>query len=228
MGANPNKYKDPNSKRISPLSVAVAKGKFEITKYLVSKGCEVMPLMFYIACKYNNLQLITFILEMLKKRGLSDYIIENEIVNGQFENSKSTPLIRACCHGNFEVVKYLIEQLGASASPVNANDENCLMIAARQNNPEIVTYLCENCLFPIKDMDINYESKRNGLTAFARACMQQNFEIANILLTVGNADKNQKSQLLNKSILELAIDHKLVDTMEYLTSEDVDVNDSDL
>lgn len=39
-------------------------------------------------------------------------------------------------------------------------------------------------------MDIDYESSRNGLTGFARAVLQEKYEIAEILLKVGKADKN--------------------------------------
>lgn len=63
-------------------------------------------------------------------------------MNGKFEKSQSTPLIKAASSGNVEMVKYLIEHYGVSTAVTNRNDENCLMAAVMSKSVEVVKYLC--------------------------------------------------------------------------------------
>jgi ankyrin repeat protein len=93
-------------------------------------------------------------------------------VNGKFGKTQSTPLIKAAGSGNLEMVKYLIEHYGVQTGITNRNDENCLMAAVIGKRNEVVKYLCQGCLKPKGDIDINYECERTGLTAFTRACLQ--------------------------------------------------------
>jgi len=51
----------------------------------------------------------------------------------------------------------------------NRNDENCLILAVRFRQLDIVKYLCESVVRPNSQLEVDYESSRNGLTAFGRA-----------------------------------------------------------
>lgn len=88
------------------------------------------------ACTHGDHAILNFVLEKLKQSGDYDHQrIEREIINGKFDKSKSTPLMRACIHGNLEVVKVLVERYNVDVSEVNINDENCLLAAIRKRRP---------------------------------------------------------------------------------------------
>mmetsp|Transcript_5182 Transcript_5182/g.4752 ORF Transcript_5182/g.4752 Transcript_5182/m.4752 type:complete len:104 (+) Transcript_5182:736-1047(+) len=97
-------------------------------------------------------------------------------------------LHRACFHGNMEMIKYLIDSMGARTDVTNKNGDNTLMVAVRVKNEEVVRYLCETQLTPAGNLDIDYEDTRTGLTAFARAAFEGSTEIADILMNVGKAN----------------------------------------
>lgn len=86
----------------------------------------------------------------------------------------------------------------------NKNDENCLIASVRVRQIEIVKYLCTKAVKPNGTLDVDYECSRNGLTAFGRAVLQNDFEIADVLLKQGKAFKNFVSKKEGKSIAEIA------------------------
>jgi len=49
------------------------------------------------------------LLDKLREQGYSDDMISAAIVNGRYDNTKSTPLMRACQYGKVKTAKYLIE-----------------------------------------------------------------------------------------------------------------------
>lgn len=69
-------------------------------------------------------------------------MIRATIINGRFDNSHSTPLMRACTYGSMETVKTLVENWYAALDITNLNDENCLIIAVRHRQLDVVKYLC--------------------------------------------------------------------------------------
>jgi Domain of unknown function (DUF1931) len=77
------------------------------------------------------------------------------------------------------------------------------------------------------DLEIDAKCSRTGLTVFARACLEGNFEIADLLLVVGNANPNV---LVRDSIslVELVISKELQDSMIYLASEHVNIEKKEL
>lgn len=79
--------------------------------------------------------------------------------------------MRACQYGNVQTAKMLVEKWGALTDVANRNDENCLIIAVRHRQIESVKYLCQYVIKPNSNLEIDYESSRNGLTAFARAVL---------------------------------------------------------
>jgi hypothetical protein len=94
--------------------------------------------------------------------------------------------------------------MGAIPEITNKNDENCLITAVRQHHLEVVSYLCSKVVRPNMTLDVDYECSRNGLTAFGRAVLQTDFQIADVLLKVGKAFKNYVSRKEGRSILEVA------------------------
>lgn len=131
MGADPNEAKDPKTKRITPLAIAINRGYSELAKYLSDKGAIMTAEMFYLTCKHSDVIMLNLVLNQLRSRGFSEDKIKNQLINGKFEKSESTPLIRSCMNGNLEITKYLIEVLNADPLIVNKNDENCLIAAVR-------------------------------------------------------------------------------------------------
>lgn len=101
------------------------------------------------------------------------------------------------------------------------------MAAVMGKHIDVVKYLCQNHL-KSKEIDINYECKRNGLTVFARACLQQTFNIAEVLIKHGKADVNYVNQLHGKSALTLAVELKLKKTVDYLLTPELNVSDDNL
>ena len=160
--------------------------------------------MFYYGARNGSIPLINFILDRLRAQGMKEEDIKNKVINGRFERTLSTPIIRACHSENVELVAYLIETLKARLDILNKNDENCLIVAVRNRNPFVVDYLVSNC----KDkINIDLECSRNGLTAFARACLLNEFDIANILLSKGQANREYVNRE-GKSVLDLVIKAK--------------------
>lgn len=123
--------KDTQIVQITPLSIAIARGNFDLVQYLFSKGCKVTSDMFYLACKHSNQNVVTFVLDSLKSQGMSQGEIEKKVINGVYDKTRSTPLIRASQSGNLFMVKLLLDRYGADVAYRNKNDENCLMAAVR-------------------------------------------------------------------------------------------------
>lgn len=63
MQLDPNEPKDPKTKKVNPLSIAVARGHYDLSQYLVSKGAMVRADMFYLACKYGKINLLEFVID---------------------------------------------------------------------------------------------------------------------------------------------------------------------
>ena len=66
---DPNEPKDPKTKKINPLSISMARGHYELSLYLASKGAQVVAEMFYLACKNGNIKLLEFVIDSLKNQG---------------------------------------------------------------------------------------------------------------------------------------------------------------
>lgn len=66
--------------------------------------------MFYLACKHNEMTMVNFVIDQLKKQGMSDADIETKVINTTYDRSESTPLIRAAGSGAIEIAKYLLER----------------------------------------------------------------------------------------------------------------------
>lgn len=164
---------------------------------------------------------MNFIDEILKRlkgnEGFTEERIKSEVINGKFDKTESTPLIRACSYGNLELVKYLYEKLGAIPEIVNKNDETCLIVAVRNKQAEVVKYICQHVIMPNSKLEIDYESNRNGLNALARAVLQGDFNIADILLNIGRAYKDYHNRKEGLSIAQLAKKHNLTESINYMT-----------
>lgn len=82
----------------------------------------------------------------------------------------------------------------------------------------MVKYLCSSVLKPRTTLEVDYECSRNGLTAFARAALQHDFEIADILLSVGKAFKGYVNKKEGKSVLEFAQKNKDQQAINYINN----------
>ena len=102
------------------------------------------PLLWH-ACRYFNLSVVRFLLE----NGADvDSTAETRL--------HSTPLMVACAKHKCDVVKFLIEHAGADVNKLDANGENCLFYAVRQNRDELklVEYLIS------KGVDLHVTNKK--------------------------------------------------------------------
>lgn len=147
---------------------------------------------------------------------MSQQELLNNVINGRFENTQSTPLMRACANGNLEDTHYLIEKLGGIADILNKNDENCLILAVIGRQLEVVQYLCQKCVKPNGKIDIDFESSRNGLNALARAVLQNDFEIADVLVNAGKASRGWISKKDGQNILQMAQKMRNQKAVEYM------------
>jgi ankyrin repeat protein len=87
----------------------------------------------------------------------------------------------------------LVEKYHSALDVRNKNDENCLISSVRGNHLEVVEFICtQSIIHEEYPLDLDYECKINGLSAFAIACLKEHFKVATILLTYG-ADKNFRS-----------------------------------
>jgi ankyrin repeat protein len=96
-----------NQKKITPLSISISRGHFELAKYLIEKEATLSPLLLYLTCKYNNVEFFVYLLDKLK--GQFKDASFDELVNGKYEQSESTLLIRAAYNGSIDLLKYLID-----------------------------------------------------------------------------------------------------------------------
>ena len=79
------------------------------------------------------------------------------------------------------------------------------MCAVRVRDTITVEYLCTNHLDKI---NIDYECKRNGYTAFGRAVISCFFDVADILLSIGKANVEYVNKKEGKSLLDILINSK--------------------
>lgn len=157
---------------------------------------------------------------------MSDCELRDAVINGKFDKTQSTPLIRACHDGNLKIVQYLISELQARVDITNVNDENCLIEAVRNHHIDVVRYLCSNCSkqrtplylreYDQQILDVDYECRKSGYTAFATAVLSNMFEIADILKNEGGADFAYVNKKNKVSILELALALKQKPAIKYL------------
>ena len=111
--------------------------------------------------------------------------------------------MRACTYGHLEVIKFLYENLGALPELTNRNDENCLIAAVRNKQAEVLKYLCNKVIKPNSQLEIDYESERNGVNGLARAVLQGDFNLADILIQQGKAYKDYCNRKDGLSIAQL-------------------------
>ncbi len=116
------------------------------------------------------------------------------------ESWKLSELERACSKNNFELIKFLIEQMVADPNATNENGENALMCALQNNHGgEIANYL-----IPLTN-DINITSKV-GDTALTLACKlaKEDIKLLTLLVEAG-ADR---TKVIPSVYLALSVDAK--------------------
>jgi ankyrin repeat protein len=125
-----------------------------------------------------------------------------------------------------DVAKFLIEKWDADMSLISKNDENCLMIAARVRDEFTTDFLCR---YYRDKFNIDYECRRNGLTAFTRAVLSGYYDIADILFKVGRANPDYISKREGKSIIDMIIASKNTPAIDYVVNlRDLKLSDDQL
>jgi ankyrin repeat protein len=98
-------------------------------------------------------------------------------VNKQKDRIGNTPLIQACLHNNYKMVKLLIEH-GADVNIMNLDGNTPLMEACIHNNYKMVKLLIEH------GVDVNAKDKCQE-TALMRACKHRNYKSVKFLIKNG-------------------------------------------
>ena len=93
----------------TPLNIAISKGYLEIVTYLSQcNKITVNNAHLYLACRYNNLEVVKFLISYLAPDEDEKKLLE--VVNSQHTEVLWTPFMRACHYGNMDVVRYFVEQ----------------------------------------------------------------------------------------------------------------------
>ncbi len=102
-----------------------------------------------------------------------------------YNESGGTPILLASEKGSLGIVKLLIEKK-ANVNARNIYGYNSIILAADRGHIEIVKLLIEN------KAELNAEAEEGGVTALLRAVINNNYEMAEILLKAG-ANPNIKT-----------------------------------
>lgn len=159
---------------------------------------------------------------------------------GEDPNGNSSLFL--ACHRNFEsVIKKLINFLGADVNKVNNYGETILMRASSECSDEIIKLIISKGaeinakdnkgdtalnraiqrnkyeiikFFLDKNIDINSVNNQ-GNTPLMEALVNNQLEIAKLLLNYG-ADKTIKNEKTNKTALNIAMDRKQIEILDFL------------
>lgn len=127
---------------------------------------------FLSACESGNL---------VKAKKADSLKLNTEIYN----SFGGTPILLASEKGSLEIVKMLIARK-ANVNARNIYGYNSIILAADRGHIEVVKLLIEN------KAELNAEAEEGGVTALLRAVMNNNYEMAEILLKAG-ANPNIKT-----------------------------------
>ncbi|OUM68514.1 hypothetical protein PIROE2DRAFT_3813 [Piromyces sp. E2] len=168
----------------TPLMVAVCKDyNINIVKALLSQSDNTISNInkngktAFLLSIENNCPLLA---KLLLESGAS-------VSNIDTDSKKNNALLLASKHGNYEIIKYLIENNYINIDSQNGNLNTALIKASKKNNLEIVKYLSRN--------KANLEIKNNkGNTALIVACLQKNYDIIKCLLDYGANINNYNNE----------------------------------
>jgi hypothetical protein len=69
LGAAADEAKD-EAKKITPLAIAISRGHFDLARYLISKDAVISPLMVYISSKFNDVEMLKYLIDNTKVGGI--------------------------------------------------------------------------------------------------------------------------------------------------------------
>lgn len=138
-------------------------------------------------------------------------------ISGKFTGESPTPLIAALYFGYNDIAKALINVGADINKPNNYPFYSPLMVAAENNNKEMVELLLK------KGADVNYQSKMDGITALN---VTNSAEIADIILKA-KADPNMSNNNKCLSALQMAVINNNYDLAEVLLKYGADANHVD-
>lgn len=150
------------------------------------------------------------------------YLLENQHVKVDIRSSRGeTALIFAASKNHLEIVKYLVNK-HADMEIRQSDGRNALLLAIINGATETSKYLINKgaLLNVMDDPPITYDGE--AASALMYACMEENMEIAKLLVASG-ADVNLRNDQGNDALL-VSINHNRFELAEYLISFGAHVN----
>ncbi|XP_033762311.1 putative ankyrin repeat protein RF_0381 [Pecten maximus] len=183
------------------LSWCCAVGSVEIFQYLVQKGLDT-------ATTSNTGKTCLMIAVLKTKTNLVKYLVENYPEQLPMRNKNGVnALLCSSAGGSVEIFQYLVQR-GMDTATTTKKGQNCLMIAAMNNQTEHVKYLVENYpkQLPLKD--------ENGYNALLWCCAGGSVEIFQYLMKKG-METNTTSDGGKTCLMIAALNNK-IDLVKYL------------
>ena len=128
----------------------------------------------------------------------------------------ATVLILAALHGHVEVVRLLVEKLGAKVNQANQQGATALMLAAQFGHVDVVRLLVEKLGAKVNQAD------QKGTTALMLAAVKGNLDVVKLLIRRLGANVNQLTKV-GWSALHLASISKRTEVVKYLARHGADV-----
>ncbi|CAG5110986.1 Oidioi.mRNA.OKI2018_I69.chr2.g5330.t1.cds [Oikopleura dioica] len=161
-----------------------------LTKCILERDNEDFSCLHYAIRARNTNEVLTFLLDELKRLGLK------ELINHQTKQTRDTVLHLAAEEGGqtvekgIEVIRTLLKH-GAKRRVLNESHETPVYLAAKNNKPKIIKYLS------LRARDLLEVRDKDGWTPLMIAADQGHFEATDVLLELGAditaKDKNDRN-----------------------------------
>lgn len=174
-----------NNNNDYPIDIAYKNNKFDIFKLLLKKNTDISikNKYLYLACKYSNFNIAKIL--------LND---ENIDINYKKTNEDNNSLLhlllirtKNCCFDYMECIMSLINNNNFDINCVNNDNYTSLHLMCDTNENESNIYLIK-LLLSNKSIDVNYQCENNKNTALHFACIKNNIEVVEVLLTHQDID----------------------------------------
>eukprot|EP01128_Nolandella_sp_AFSM9_P006189 TRINITY_DN3123_c0_g1_i1.p1 TRINITY_DN3123_c0_g1~~TRINITY_DN3123_c0_g1_i1.p1 ORF type:complete len:439 (+),score=106.61 TRINITY_DN3123_c0_g1_i1:27-1319(+) len=189
--------------RQNPLRLAAIRSQFDIVKYFVeeckldvSKDTRVMQMVVMAEKKWR--EMFTYLAEHGGNVNAVDPVL-------------GTPLIISLREGgNFEVVKFLIEEMKVDVNFTTSHGNNALFVAAELQSAEVIDYLLQHGALGTLESG---EQNEAGLTPLMIAAGKGNDSVVKLLITKYKVDIDK---ITSMNPLLCAIQHRRISTTKLL------------
>lgn len=123
------------------------------------------------------------------------------MVNARYEKTSTTPLIKACEQGHFDIVQFLLDEFQASMKIISGQDETCLFSAVKANRLDIVKHITS---VSDSSLDINFESPSNGLNALSVSILSNFTDISTYLISICKMSPDAKNKKEGVTVMDIA------------------------